>query len=129
MYSYSDRSKDNLVQCHQDLQTLFNYVIKHRDCSIICGHRGEMDQNAAFDLGHSKLRHPKSKHNKLPSLAVDVLPFPFKGWKDIEQFIIFSNFVKGVAVMLKAYGTIENDIEYGGDWKTFKDYPHWQIKT
>ncbi len=87
-----------------------------------------MEQNAAYDRGHSKLRYPKSKHNKMPSLAVDVIPYPFKGWSNIDQFKEFSNFVKGIAVMLKAYGAIENDIEYGGDWN-WKDYPHWQIKS
>lgn len=128
MYKYSARSEKNLTEAHQDLQTLFRTVIKYRDCSIICGHRGEMEQNAAYDRGHSKLRYPKSKHNKMPSLAVDVIPYPFKGWSNIDQFKEFSNFVKGIAVMLKAYGAIENDIEYGGDWN-WKDYPHWQIKS
>ena len=126
MYKFSKRSLDNLAQSHQDLQTVFNYVIKYRDCSVICGHRGELEQNAAYALGNSKLKYPRSKHNKTPSLAVDVLPYPFKGWKDINQFIEFGNFVLGVAEMLKAYGAIEHDIEWGGLWN-WKDYPHYQI--
>jgi len=127
MYKFSKRSEKNLTEAHQDLQTLFRTIIKYRDCSIICGHRGEMEQNAAFDRGNSKLRYPKSKHNKMPSLAVDVIPYPFNGWNDIDQFKEFGNFVKGIAVMLKAYGAIENDITWGGDWKSFRDYPHFQI--
>ena len=127
-YQYSGISKKNLSEVHQDLQTLFNYVIKYRDCSIVCGHRGEEEQNRAFDLGHSKLRYPKSKHNKKPSLAVGVIPYPFGGWKDIEGFLELGNFVIGVASMLKAYGAIEHEIEWGGNWK-WKDYPHFQIKT
>ena len=126
-YSFSKKSEANLTQCSADLQTLFRTVIKHRDCSIICGQRGEMEQNAAYDLGHSKLRFPKSKHNKTPSLAVDVIPYPFAGWSDIKQFREFGNFVLGVAAMLKSYGAIESDITWGGNWTSFRDYPHYQI--
>ena len=125
-YKYSQRSLDNLSEAHQDLQTVFNYVIKYRDCSIICGQRGEEEQNTAFDRGHSKLRYPKSKHNKQPSLAVDVIPYPFGGWHDVDQFREFGNFVLGVSVMLKSYGAIENEITWGGNWN-WKDYPHYQI--
>jgi hypothetical protein len=38
----------------------------------------------------------------------------------------FGNFVKGVATMLKAYGAIDNDITWGGDWE-WSDKPHWEI--
>jgi len=128
-YSFSQRSLDNLGQAHQDLQTICNYAIKYVDFTIICGHRGEMEQNAAYDLGNSKLRYPKSKHNKIPSLAFDFIPYPFKGWSDTTDFIRVANFIKGIAVMLKSYGAIESSISYGGDWKNFKDYPHIELKS
>ncbi len=126
-YSYSKRSEENLVQCHQDLQVVFREVIKHRDCSIICGHRDEADQNAAFDRGHSQLKYPRSKHNKTPSLGIDVIPYPFSGWRDTVAFKEFGNFVLGIATMLKSYGAIENELTWGGNWKTFRDLPHYQL--
>ena len=41
MPSFSTRSKSNLDQAQTDLQRLFNAVIKHYDCTVICGHRSQ----------------------------------------------------------------------------------------
>ena len=54
MPSYSSRSKAILSTCHPELQILFKEVIKEYDCSVICGFRGEADQDKAFDDGKSK---------------------------------------------------------------------------
>ena len=66
MPQFSKSSQARLEECHQDIQTIFKYVIEVFDCTIVCGHRGEYDQNKAFDEGKSKLTFPKSKHNKSP---------------------------------------------------------------
>lgn len=50
---YSERSKKRLETCHEDLQKLFNEVIKHFDCTILCGHRGQEEQDKAFAEGMS----------------------------------------------------------------------------
>ena len=63
---------------------------------------------------------PNGKHNKKPSLAVDVVPYPVD-WSDIERFIRFGWFVKGLAIGLGI------KIRWGGDWKRFKDYPHFEL--
>lgn len=76
-YQYNQRSQNNLLTCHQTLQNLFNEVITKVDCSVLCGHRGEAEQNKAFEDGYSKIQFPMSKHNSLPSLAVDVYPYPY----------------------------------------------------
>ena len=128
MPTYSKRSKTNLSQCHIDLQVLFNDVIKQVDCSIICGHRGKKEQNEAFDKGFSKLRYPKSKHNKVPSLAVDVAPYPID-WNNKQRFIDFGHFVLDRAKKLLEVGKITHTIEWGGNWASFVDLPHYQIKT
>lgn len=47
------------------------------DIKLTCGFRNEADQNAAFDAGVSKVRWPDGKHNILPSLAVDLQPYPY----------------------------------------------------
>ena len=46
------------------------------DFAIICGHRGEAEQNAAFAAGRSKVKYPYSKHNANPARAYDRVPFP-----------------------------------------------------
>ena len=110
-----------LSTCDNDLQALFYEVIKEFDCSIICGHRGEAEQNKAFKEGNSKLKWPKSKHNTYPSRAVDVVPWPID-WKDIKRFKALAVVVQNKA---KEMGI---KIQWGGDWPKFRDYPHWQLE-
>lgn len=125
MAAFGKRSKRNLSQCHEDLQALFNEVIQYVDCSVICGHRGKEAQNEAYYKGFSKVKYPNSKHNKIPSLAADVVPYPID-WNNEKRFIDFGNFVLNIAQSLWKQGKISNKIEWGGTW-TWKDYPHFQI--
>jgi len=129
MPSFSKRSKDRLAECHPDLQQVFEQVIKHYDCTILCGRRGEGEQNRAFYEGRSKLRYPDSKHNKSPSLAVDVAPWPID-WADRERWLIFGGIVLGIAA------TMGVDLRWGGDWngnlrtsdQSFHDLPHFELR-
>ena len=96
MPNYSDRSSDKLGTGHPNLIRLFTEVIKHRDNTITDGHRGKVAQNTAHRDGKSELEYPKSGHNKVPSLAIDAIPFPID-WNDRERFLEFRGFVYGVA--------------------------------
>jgi len=87
MPSFSTRSKSNLSQAQPDLQRLFNAVIKHYDCTVICGHRSQEEQDKAVAEGKSKVRYPYSKHNSFPARAVDVVPYPID-WDDREGFYV-----------------------------------------
>jgi len=120
MYKYSNRSLEHLKTCHQSLQTIFLETIKEFDCSIVCGHRGEKKQNEAYQNGYSKLQFPKSKHNTLPSLAVDVIPYP-TGYNSIPKFKELAQIVKRIA---KANNIT---ITHGGDWR-WKDWPHYEVR-
>lgn len=125
---FGDRSKRNLNQCHPDLQRVFNEVIKHFDCTVITGHRSKVEQNIAFRSGKSKLRFPQSKHNKLPSLAADVVPCPIN-WDDRERMTFFAGQVIATA---RALGVT---LRWGGDWdrdtevkdNRFDDLVHFEI--
>ena len=96
MPSFSNRSRQKLETCHRDLQQVFNVVVQYFDCTILEGHRNEDRQNMLFDMGQSKLRYPDGKHNSVPSLAVDVVPYPID-WEDRERFVLFAGFVMGIA--------------------------------
>ena len=127
-YSFSRRSKKKLREAHPLLQEIFHEVIKIIDCSVLEGHRGKDAQNRIFERGESKLRWPRSKHNKTPSLAVDVVPYPID-WNDRESFLFFAGIVKGVA---HSKGI---KIRWGGDWnsnnnfkdQSFHDLPHFEL--
>lgn len=126
MNKFSKKSESALLTCHPDLITLFRAVIINYDCTIICGYRNKEDQEKAFLAGNSKLHYPYSKHNKQPSLSVDVAPYPID-WNDIGRFKDFANHVKAVINRLAAEKKISSLILWGGDWVTFKDYPHWEV--
>lgn len=119
-YKYSKRSKANLATCHPDLQKILNELIKHKDCSIIKGHRNKAEQNFAFRTGKSQLIFPKSFHNKMPSFAVDVIPYPCN-WSDLDSFRELADLVKVIA---SCYNI---PIIWGGDWTTLVDMPHYEL--
>ena len=127
-FKFGKRSYRNLSEAHPEIQRLFNEIIKHYDCSVIEGFRPEEEQNRAYHSGRSKLKFPQSKHNKTPSLAVDVVPYPID-WKDKERFYYFGGVVKGVAESLGI------KIRWGGDWdsdnkfkdQSFNDWPHFEL--
>lgn len=120
MHKFSARSLRNLASCHNQLQSLFHTVIIEHDCAVLCGHRGKDEQDYLFALGRSQLQYPRSKHNTSPSSAVDVVPWPLD-WQNIDRFIAFGESVKIIAEAMKI------KIIWGGDWKTFKDYPHFEL--
>ena len=74
---YSESSKKRLETCDKDLQLIFRRVLADFDHSILCGHRGQTLQNKAFSQGYSTLKWPESKHNVLPSQAVDAAPYDY----------------------------------------------------
>jgi len=135
MPNFGNRSKNNLATAHPDLQRLFNEVIKHYDCAVICGYRNQADQDKAYHEGRSKIKYPNGKHNKQPSQAVDVVPWfsnkPNIRWNDKEKFYHFGGYVMAVADQLGI------NLRWGGNWdsddelkdQTFFDLPHFELRT
>ena len=96
MPKYSKRSAIKLAQCDERLQRVFNRVLEIFDHTILCGHRDQDTQEDMFEMGRSQLHWPDSKHNALPSRAVDAIPYPIN-WKDREQMTLFAGVVIGTA--------------------------------
>jgi len=127
---FSERSLKKLATCDSRLIRLFNEVVKHMDCTILCGTRGKEEQDDAFRKGFSKVQFPNSRHNSSPSAAVDVAPYPID-WNDRDRFYYFAGIVKGIASQM---GYV---IRWGGDWdsdndfkdQNFMDWPHFEIKN
>jgi peptidoglycan L-alanyl-D-glutamate endopeptidase CwlK len=125
---YSNRSAIKLAQCDERLQWVFNRVVETFDNTILVGHRNQDAQDEMFDTGRSQLRWPNSKHNKLPSQAVDVICYPID-WNDRERITLFAGFVLGTATQM---GIL---IRWGGDWdrdwktsdNTFDDLVHYEL--
>ena len=122
MAEFGYASSRRLDTCHPSLQVLFRAVVHEFDCSVLEGHRSNERQldllNA--DPPRTTLGPGKSTHNVTPSRGIDVVPYPVD-WDDTGRFQHFAGYVKGVAAMLGI------KIIWGGDWKSFKDFPHFEI--
>lgn len=131
MPRFSRHSNMKLGTCHPGLQQLFREVIKEVDCTVVWGFRGERVQDNLFDEGKSQKKWPDSKHNELPSIAIDVAPYiPGKGavW-EARQCYYFAGYVMAVAKRLRI------KIRCGADWNSdfdvndqnFRDVCHFEI--
>lgn len=127
-YHFGSASAERLYTCHHDLQRLLQEAIKLVDFSVLCGHRSEEDQTVALNTGRSKVAYPNSKHNKLPSLAVDIAPYPID-WDNIARFAHLQGVIRGLAHLMGI------EIRLGGDWDMdgditdhkFMDWPHIEL--
>ena len=126
---FGRKSKERLNTCDSNLQKVFNEVIKHVDCSILEGHRSKDRQNKLYEEEKTKVKYPDGRHNRQPSSAVDVTPYPVD-WKDRERQTLFAGFVIGVASQMGI------NLRWGGDWdqdfqvvdNRFDDFPHFELK-
>lgn len=143
MYSFGPRSRRNLNQCHDDLQIVFNEVLTLIDCSVLVGFRPEAEQARAFSAGNSQLQWPHSKHNRSPSLAADVAPYPII-WEESDRvartkvmgrFYLLGGIVICMAERLRLEGHITHRLRWGGDWdmdgdildQRFDDLAHFEL--
>jgi peptidoglycan L-alanyl-D-glutamate endopeptidase CwlK len=117
--SFGKKSLERLESVHPDLQAIAHELIKEMDVSVLCGHRTEKEQQQAFISGHSKLTWPRSKHNSLPSRAVDIVPFPLN-WSDIPKFNEMCDRIEAIAKRLGI------KVRMGRSF-SFKDYPHCEL--
>ena len=89
---------------------------------LTCTYRNNADQQKSYDQGRTKpgkivtqAKPGQSLHNYYPSLAFDIA---FKANGQVSWDVaLFAQFA-GVA---RNFG-----LAWGGDWQTFKDYPHFQ---
>jgi len=128
MPNFSEKSLNRLATCDGRLKRVFQQVVQDFDCSIIEGHRDKDRQNQMVAEGKSRVLWPDGKHNTVPSLAVDVTPYPIK-WDDRERQTLFAGYVLATA---RATGVT---LRWGGDWdrdtevrdNSFDDLVHFEI--
>lgn len=124
MYKLGKSSIEKLKTCRDELILLISTAIIESpiDFSVVCGKRGEKEQNEAFNNGYSTLKYPQSKHNNNPSKAVDIIPFLNKYNATEKEWEVLTNHIKLTAKKLNI------KINCGIDWKSFKDKTHIEIK-
>lgn len=135
MFLLSQESLKRLNSCKTVLQTFVHVLIQELntyppkyfyDITVLCGHRGELEQNKAFENKTSKLKFPYSKHNIFPSHAVDLAPYPIDWtlWeKDPRPLIELGSIGKIIINRLR----LQSRIIWGGSWANGWDKPHWEL--
>jgi len=129
MYKFSKRSLDNLSNVDKRLVDICNELIKEVDFTVIEGHRSLERQLELYQQGFSQIDGitKKGKHNYLPSRAIDIIPYK-KGYNPFDGSKESNDMFKDLAIRFKRVANELNiKVEWGGDWKSFKDLPHFQI--
>lgn len=149
MPSFGETSTRRLEELDPRLQNVLRAaIVRGPDFTILEGFRPKDRQNEMVKKGLSKLSFPKSKHNQMPSLAVDIAPWPIdwpdykrrenpeeeikrliENGDDLKRFHILAGYIFGQArlggVPLRWGG------DWDGDWKytdqTFHDLPHFEL--
>jgi peptidoglycan L-alanyl-D-glutamate endopeptidase CwlK len=117
-----EKSLERLSQCDSRLQQIAHKLIQEFDFVVLCGHRNKEDQEKAEREGHSREHWPHSKHNTLPSIAMDIAPEHPIDWNNLHRFNDMLDRVERIA---KELGIV---VRLGRNMPHLKDYPHVEIK-
>jgi peptidoglycan L-alanyl-D-glutamate endopeptidase CwlK len=117
---------DELIIAFSNTKEIFEN--RHEDYNVICtqSYRSSQTQNALYEIGRTKpgkivtkAKGLQSPHNYYRSLAFDVAfikegkaDWDVKLYKEFNDILSVSNPL----------------VEWGGNFQSFKDYPHWQRK-
>ena len=69
-----DSVHPDLVRFCEALDAALQHSSAACELAVVCGYRGEREQEAAYRAGRSRARFGASAHNMTPSMAVDVAP-------------------------------------------------------
>ena len=145
MAKFGRKSLSKLKTCHSDLRVIAHEAINDYDFTFIFGYRTPAFQFGLFKKGRKKINGvwkivdkkkvvthkdgyvKKSRHNSFPSTAMDLGPWPLD-WEDKEEFSFLAGHIMSVANRLFYEGRIKNKLFWGARWRSFKDYPHFQLR-
>tara|TARA_R110000782_G_scaffold218427_1_gene305824 strand:- start:34342 stop:34845 length:504 start_codon:yes stop_codon:yes gene_type:complete len=119
-FKFSQRSLDRLKGLHPDLVSVMTLALERStlDFTVLEGVRTMERQRQLVDKGASTTLN--SRH--LTGHAVDVAPYA-----DGSVSWDWPLYHKLSPIIKKAADDLGVDIEWGGDWTSFKDGPHWQL--
>lgn len=119
-FKLGPRSLLNLRGVHPDLVRVVKRAIAMSplDFTVIEGLRSVARQKELFAKGATKTMRSRHIHG----FAVDIAPYV--GGSIRWDWPLYDQLAK----VMKEAAKLENvSIEWGGDWVSFKDGPHWQL--
>lgn len=119
-FSFGQRSLDRMKGVHPDLVRVMKAALATSpiDFMVLEGVRTLTRQRQLFAAGATKTMN--SRH--LTGHAIDIAPL--LNGKVSWDWPLYYRIAAVVKEAAKAQGV---QIEWGGDWRTFKDGPHWQL--
>ena len=128
MRQWDARSLRNLQGIHPDLRKVMDRALQEAPFAFIVteGLRTKKRQEELVRIGASKTLN--SRH--ITGHAVDLVPFvdiDKDGRVEVEEMYSWPLYHK-LAPVIKAAAVKEGvSIVWGGDWKSFRDGPHWEL--
>lgn len=128
MRQWDQRSINRMAGIHPDLRRVLDRALLHAPFAFIVteGLRTAARQRELVRIGASKTMN--SRH--LTGHAVDIVPFvdiDKDGKVETEEMYAWPLYYR-LADTMKAAAVAEGvRVEWGGDWRTFKDGPHWEL--
>lgn len=120
MYKLGERSQSRLVGVHKDLVKVVERAIEITtvDFTVLEGLRAPERQKVLVESGASQTLN--SRH--ITGHAIDL-----GAWVDGQVDWSWPLYHKIAKAMKTAAQELGVKIEWGGDWRTFKDGPHFQL--
>jgi peptidoglycan LD-endopeptidase CwlK len=113
--------KNNLKRVHPDLVRVIERAAADTDMRFVIleGRRSFARQRQMVERGSSTTMH--SRH--LTGHAVDIAPVDDNG-KVSWAWPLYYRLAPIIKASAKSEGV---PVDWGGDWRTFKDGPHWEL--
>lgn len=131
-FKFGEKSGKNYSTLSLKLRKIADRTLGYgvMDFSIDCGYRDQGEQNRLFELRRSKVRWPNSKHNHLPSKAMDCVPFVAgrSSWNKLHCCVL-------AGLILAAAREEGKLLRWGGNWdmdsepitdQDFQDLAHFE---
>lgn len=117
-----------LAHVHPDLVKVMQHASQAHPFQIVYGLRTLTAEEEAVATGHSTTMHSRHLANKNGlACAVDVCALNPDGtlnWAKGQELKVFGD----LAVNIKfAAAILKIPVEWGGDWRNFKDFGHFQL--
>ena len=119
-YTLSKKSRDRLVGVHQDLVKVVERAIEitEIDFAVLEGVRSKTRQEHLVKAGASQTMRSRHLTGHAVDLGAYVAGSVRWDWPLYHKLAV---------AVKQAAAELQIPIEWGGDWTTFKDGPHWQL--
>ena len=119
-YKLGKRSLSNLEGVHPDLVKVVKRAIELTKCDFTVTEGLRSKERQAQLLKEKKTTTSNSRH--LTGHAVDLA-----AWVDGTVSWNWDHYYKIAEAVKQAAKELNISIEWGGEWKSFPDAPHWQL--